>query len=117
MKIFYLLIIISLLSACKKSTAPDNRVVCPEPELSWLNAKKAEYSSCTCLTEIRQGIYKNQPVFWIGTVDPLCNGISTVYKIDGTVLITSTDKDAYQDFTTQVKDLRLYWSCSRGEKL
>jgi hypothetical protein len=114
-KIIYCLVFIASLS-CSKQSHKDEAgiVVCPEPSMEWLNAKKAEYGSCHCLTGFRQGIYMNQPVIEIYGFDPLCDGINIVYKADGTEWFNSSDITIYADYTANVKDRKIIWTCSKG---
>lgn len=114
MKTFTALLIVIMLTACSKSGKNSDLPICPisPASLKWLNEKKAEYSSCFCLTGIRQGIYKNEPVIEIYLFDPLCDGINMVYKTDGTVLFNSSDA-IYQDYRANVKDEQVIWTCAR----
>ncbi len=115
MKLLYTLLLLTVLTSCSKSNKEEEIITCLfDKEPSWLMAQKAEYASCTCLMEIRQVSYQNAQVFEIRITDPLCNGINVVYKSDGTVLLTSTNQEAYNQYLSGLKNPQVIWSCSKG---
>jgi hypothetical protein len=116
MRLTYTFLLVFLITACSKESKKQDITVCPNPlTLSWLTAKKAENSSCACLTGARQGIYQNQPVIEIYLYDPLCDGINIVYKADGTPWFTSSEA-MYADYTANVQDQKNIWTCSGGDE-
>jgi hypothetical protein len=114
MKIICLLGIVCFLSGCAKDTVKEEQGIACLFEPAWLSAKKIEYGNCSCLTEIRTGVFNNRQVFEVRAVDPLCNGINQVYSTDGSILLTSADQPIYQQYLAALKDERLYWSCSKA---
>jgi len=108
--LFFIATIIISCSKPEKEKKPD--VTCLTEH--WINQKKAELSSCVCLTGIYQGIYLGQVVYEIRGIDPLCNGINMVYHPDGTAVVNSGEQAAYQSYLTAVQGLQLIWSCSRS---
>lgn len=115
MKQLYVLVLILLLAGCKKSTKEEPEIIiCPDPGgFNWVSAKSQEFSSCTCKVDFAYGVYNNTPVIEIRIIDPLCNGINIVYKQDGTALLSSTDQVAYQKYLSEVKDMRVIWTCEK----
>lgn len=79
--------------------------------MNWLQQKKQEFSNCTCLAQIRECEYKGQTVFECRIIDPLCLGINTVYRCDGSLLLSSADYMAYEDFMNKATSSRLIWQC------
>jgi hypothetical protein len=116
MRLIYTVLLALVIGGCTKNTKNDEQTVtCPEQSsLFWLTAKKAEYSSCTCLTGARQGIYQNQPVIEVYVYDPLCNGINIVYRTDGTVWFNGSEA-IYADYISKVKSQKVIWTCSEGD--
>ncbi|HTE30690.1 MAG TPA: hypothetical protein VK666_09985 [Chryseolinea sp.] len=116
MKLMYTFLLVILVTACSKEAKKQEIAVCPEPTtLTWLTAKKAEYGSCTCLIGARQGIYQNQPVIEIYLFDPLCDGFNAVYKADGSLWFISSEA-IYADYTANVKEQKIIWTCSGGDQ-
>jgi hypothetical protein len=115
MKLLYTLLLITLLASCSKTAKEkEERIFCGcQKEPAWLTTKKAEYVSCVCLMEIRQVIYQNQQVFEIRITDPLCNGINVVYRYDGSVVLTSSNQDAYNQYLSTLKSPQVIWSCTK----
>lgn len=117
MKLLYILLLLTALTNCSKSTGEkevEPGVCFFGQEPSWLAAKKSEYVSCVCLMEIRQVTYQNTQVYEIRIVDPLCNGINVVYKADGTVLLTSANQDLYNQYLSDLKNSQVIWSCAKS---
>ena len=113
----YLVVIIfamTIITSCSKSgKEKDPIVVCPAA--SWLDQKKAELSSCVCLTGIYQGTYLGQVVYEVRGMDPLCNGINMVHYFDGTSVVNSGEPSKYQSYLSSVQNLQLVWSCSKAK--
>jgi len=100
------------LASCSKSDKDPRPITCfgfEEP--AWLTGKRAEYESCVCLTRIYQGIYENSKIIEIRGVDPRCQGINIVYRLDGVQLFNSGDQVKYQDYLTNVTNAEVIWSC------
>lgn len=115
MKLMYAFVLAGLLVACSRTSKQDDlHVTCPAPTtIPWLAEKQKEYSSCYCLTGMRQGIFKDQPIIEIYLYDPVCDGINVVYKIDGTPWFNSSEP-VYAEYTAQVTDRYIFWTCKGG---
>lgn len=104
---------ITLLACSKDSTEKPQVCFFPDP---WFAAKMEEYKNCVCETIILSGTYKGQRTYEIRGVDPLCNGVNTVHKADGTPLFHSGDQPQYNDYLRHVKELTEIWRCSKQGK-
>lgn len=112
MKYVVVLVMAVMLAGCSKNgEVPE---VCFFPtDPGWLQKKKAESASCTCLTQIRQGVWQGMLVYEIKLIDPLCNGIPAVYKVDGSPAIDATKPAEYALFLAEVKQLEVIWTCTK----
>ena len=84
--------------------------------LNWVEAKKTSMNNCFCLAELRQGVFEGQTVIEERQIDPLCNGINVVHRVDGTVLLYSHQKEAYELYLKKVKNLSVIWTCEKKKK-
>lgn len=112
--LFTCLVMILMITACNKQQK--DMVDCPEPHMSsWLEQKKQELSPCTCLVAIYEGTYRNETVYEIRVIDPLCSGINSVHKVNGVFLFHGQDA-AYQSYLAGVQNLHVIWTCSKNKQ-
>ena len=116
MKSFYLLAFLAIFLSCSKSEkSPVVEYISPDnPE--WLQTKIKEYSSCRCLIEMRTSTYNSKPVVEFRLIDPLCDGINVIYDENGNQLFHSGDKDRYDAYLRDTKNLKTVWNCRDGAK-
>lgn len=109
MKLLLILALISLLlghSIKEKNRPYDNAL----QDFAWLQQLTKETSPGTCNTEIRESVYQEQPAFESRETDPWCNGVNTVYRCDGSILLTSADHSAYEDYLLEATGTKIIWT-------
>ena len=52
-----------------------------------------------------------ETVYEIRVIDPLCNGVNSVFKVDGTPVVNSSQQSAYAIYIAGVKNLQQIWKC------
>ncbi len=115
MKIFLFVVTSILLVNCSKDEkVTENACNTDNPidNISWLIAMKDSLTNCACQVSIVQGIYHNQPVFYLALTDPVCNGIviPTLLDCNGKAVRKYTEADI-EDFYHQVTIDTILYNC------
>ena len=79
-------------------------------DLVWLKQLQKEAAASMCQAEIREASYNDKVVFELRETDPHCNGINTVFLCDGSTLVTSADRFAYELYLGQAKGSKVLWA-------
>lgn len=110
-----LLLIILAFAGCEKS---DKTCNCDNPteDLPWLKEVKVSLTGCNCNVSIFQATYNDQTVFYTLMNDPLCDGVWPIvlHDCDGKQLKTYPSAD--QDFSREVTNQSIIYSCKKDEK-
>ena len=109
MRIIILSLFLIVVSSCDKQNCIDHEE--QTTDSGWLEQQKKSLVECTCLTAIYQGTYQGETVYEIRVIDPLCNGVNSVYKADGTPVVNSSQQSAYAIYIAGVKNLQQIWKC------
>ena len=109
MRIIILSLFLIVVSSCDKQ----NCIVHEElaTDSGWLEQQKQSLVDCTCLTAIYKGTYQGETVYEVRVIDPLCNGVNSVYKVDGTPVVNSSQQSAYAIYIVSVQNLQQIWKC------
>jgi len=115
MKNLVLILALLAFAGCEKS---DKTCNCNNPteDLPWLKELKASLTDCTCKVSIFEATYKDQTVFYTLMNDPLCDGIWPVVLLDCDGNQLKTYPSADQDFTREVTNQSIVYSCKTDEK-
>src|SRR5688572_12739696 len=109
MRLFIVSLLLIVISSCDKQNCLDADELATDS--GWLEEQKKSLVDCTCLTAIYQGTYQGGTVYEIRVIDPLCNGVNSVYKIDGTPVVNSSQQSAYAIYIASVQNLQQIWKC------
>lgn len=101
------------ITSCSKKEVPKDDLCTFPASGAWLQQKKAEYSSCVCITKFFTGIWNGKQVMEIRPADPLCYGISLVYNYETGAALISGDQDKYNLYASEVTGLKEIWTCSK----
>ena len=109
MRIFILSLLLIFTWSCTKPyrTGSEEQIT----NYVWLSQQKQALDNCTCLTAIYQGTYQAQTIYEIRVIDPLCNGINSVFYVDGSPLVNSSQQSAYAAYIAGVQNLQQIWKC------
>ena len=103
-----LLLILTTLLSCEKQDR-DWVNYCETPVPAWLH-DVTEKIDCSCPSTFRTGMYNGQRIFEQSVSGPACDGITTVFNAEGTILFTSLDA-SFADYLYKVEELCTVWKC------
>src|SRR5687767_7548322 len=109
MRIIIVSLLVIVFSSCNKQNCLDTQELVTDS--GWLEEQKKSLVECTCLTAIYQGTYLGETVYEIRVIDPLCNGVNSVYKVDGTAVVNSSQQSAFAIYIASVQNLQQIWKC------
>ena len=109
MRLVILSLLLIVISSCDKQNCIDHEELVTDS--GWLEDQKKSLVDCTCLTAIYQGTYQGATVYEIRVIDPLCNGVNSVYRVDGTPVVNSSQQSTYAIYIASVQNLQQIWKC------